>query len=252
MSWTDKLGADLVARYGVDAGINENLLLKFGKWQHRITMDLSIEDGRDGQLERDAFGRWRRPYKPRLEASQVAAIYKNRGVTAHWRAGSDCQMFIYTNNLEELLEILSYDHRQRIQVIDYMRPETAATYANGPVSQYKTSLTVKKLLPYGMYRYKIHVATNKKIRTSIGKKSLAAVVSQLDNYKTLLPDRFRERATLLTAYSDNYFYAMDLDWLMIISLIDPRYIKHIEEIKTLEEVENEQLDPNTAGAQPNP
>jgi len=254
MSWINELAADLLTRYQIDAEVKENLALKFGKWQHRVTMDLSLEAEEDDDVypQLDVFGRPRKPYKRCLRASGVAAIYKNRGVTAHWRAGSDAQMFVYTNNLEELLTILSYDHRLRVKVIEYMRPETATSYAAGPTSQYKTSLTVKKNLPYGLYRYKIHVVTNKKTRTSIGKKNLAAVISQLDNYEVHLPVTFRERAELFVAHSDNYFYSVDLEWLTIISIIDPRWVKHIEEIKTLEEVQNEQPDPNTAGAQPNP
>ena len=157
-----------------------------------------------------------------------------------------CEGYVYFTDYNDLIANLRNEDFQRLLRMEIM-PEQTIAAINEFKHEYQVTLSVVKSLPFDTYRYKVHINTSSKIRKQIGTQNLGSIVNLLTAYDGIrITERFNNAARSTYAYSSGtYFYCKDLEWLPMITLMDPRYIKRIEKLKTQTEINDENANQDT-------
>jgi hypothetical protein len=157
-----------------------------------------------------------------------------------------CEGRVYFTDYNDLIANLRDEDFQRLLSVEIM-PEQTIAAINDFKHEYQVILSVVKSLPFDTYRYKVHINTSSKIRKQIGTHNLGSIVNLLTAYDGIkITESFAIAARSTRPYSSStYFYCKDLEWLPMIILMDPRYIKRIEQLKTQMELNDEIANQNT-------
>ena len=157
-----------------------------------------------------------------------------------------CEGRVYFADYNDLIANLRDEDFQRLLSVEIM-PEQTIAAINDFKHEYQVILSVVKSLPFDTYRYKVHINTSSKIRKQIGTHNLGSIVNLLTAYDGIkITESFAIAARSTRPYSSStYFYCKDLEWLPMIILMDPRYIKRIEQLKTQMELNDEIANQNT-------
>ena len=146
---------------------------------------------------------------------------------------------IFTNDLDSVIKVLPANiQRRELESVSIMRDEVRATYENKP-GIYRSVYTVVKKLPWDQYRHKVYYVNDARQKRAIGREALEAISRQIASTPGVLwTDKHRHNCDNLNHnYKATYFYSTDLDWMPMVMLINPRFIKKIEHIRLESEIE---------------
>jgi hypothetical protein len=228
MMQTDLIQRQLKTQHGVDVRVTENLKIFYKNFAHKATFGLRF---------RNFNSNWGTDY------IRGEDIYRHLTATMkteiRTRIGFQ-EGYVYFNDLDDFLSAIGNLHIKDLNALALM-DQAVITAGKKFTHEYSVKLAVVKSLPWDTYRYKIYVNTSSKMRKRIGDQTLSAIANLLKSYNGIkFTDRFEFFATRSYVYSSGtYFYSQDLEWLPMIALMDPRYIKHIEQFKTQTEINNE-------------
>jgi hypothetical protein len=228
MMQTDLIQRQLKTQHGVDVRVTENLKIFYKNFAHKATFGLRF---------RNFNSNWGTDY------TRGEDIYRHLTATMkteiRTRIGFQ-EGYVYFNDLDDFLSAIGNLHIKDLNALALM-DQAVITAGKKFTHEYSVKLAVVKSLPWDTYRYKIYVNTSSKMRKRIGDQTLSAIANLLKSYNGIkFTDRFEFFATRSYVYSSGtYFYSQDLEWLPMIALMDPRYIKHIEQFKTQTEINNE-------------
>ena len=228
MMQTDLIQRQLKTQHGVDVRVTENLKIFYKNFAHKATFGLRF---------RNFNSNWGTDYtRGQKIFSHLTATMKTEIRT---RIGFQ-EGYVYFNDLDDFLSAIGNLHIKDLNALALM-DQAVITAGKKFTHEYSVKLAVVKSLPWDTYRYKIYVNTSSKMRKRIGDQTLSAIANLLKSYNGIkFTDRFEFFATRSYVYSSGtYFYSQDLEWLPMIALMDPRYIKHIEQFKTQTEINNE-------------
>lgn len=219
---------------GRDIKVRENLKFFYKDFAHKATFKLIYRNSEN--LWHTNWGRGQEIFQ-HLEQTMQTVIRTRTG----FREG-----YVYFNDVDDFISSIHSSHLQDLLTLDIM-DQSLIDASQQFTHDYSVKLAVVKTLPWDTYRYKIYVNTSSKIRKRIGAQTMSAIANLLKSYDGIrFTDRFENHATRSYAYaSGTYFYSQDLEWLPIVTMMDPRYIKNIEQFKTQTEINNEITSQNT-------
>ena len=226
MTWIEDTKRSIAKNYNITPRVVENDRTRYG-YHHRAVFFKEYDSRRRN--------RWSVLYA----LSRMIRDRDGFDEFARTRVEYD-SVYVYFSDLDRFLSSLDQDVLRQITKLELTDP-AAISAINKYTHEYPVSLTVKRKLPHGKYRYRIHVNTSHKTRKMIGEDTLRHVKETLKTYGGVrMPWSFEAHASRINTYSTLYFYAEDLEWLPMIYLMVPNYIKKIEHFKTTEEINNEQ------------
>jgi hypothetical protein len=230
MTWINDIKQQVKKDYNIEPRIVENYQTRYKKYHHRAAFRFEIAPGEPSYSwsghDWQSSGRMARGLRD--------AMGDNVRIRNEWT-----ETFVYFNDLTVLLDAVPRQYQKSLIRLEIMQPEAVAAKQNF-THDYPVELSVRKQLPYNRYRYRIHLAGSGKIRKSIGESNLAAIYDVLKAYEGIqISSKFSRYATRAWYLPDTYFYAETLDWLPIIYIMEPRYIKRIEQFITTKEIHNE-------------
>ena len=236
MTWIEKVKHDLWKQYRITPRIVENFKTRYKKYNHRATF--FFENTEDPWKQAPpGYHRWyfykRQDYeKIRNLKRSLVDLGDSIKFRNEWH-----ETFVYFESLKSLLDAVPGEYLENIRTLELMNKDTISAKENF-THDYPVELTVRPKLPFDKYRYRVYTATSSKVRYNIGTDNLRGIYRALTAYDGIyIPDRFIQ-------YSghnwnpDTYFYSETLDWLPLLYMMEPRYIKRIEQFKTVEELQN--------------
>lgn len=229
MTQTDLIQQRIRNQIGRDIKVHENLKFFYKDFAHKATFSLMYHSN-------NRLG-WSTNWELGHKIFQHLALTMQ--TSTRTRAGY-LEGYVYFNDVDDFLNSIHSSHLQHLVKLDLM-DQSLIDASQKFTHDYSVKLAVVKSLPWDTYRYKIHVNTSSKIRKSIGVQTMSAIANLLKCYNGIkVTDRFERHASRVYSYSSGtYFYSQDLDWLPIVTMMDPRYIKNIEQFKTQTEINNE-------------
>lgn len=243
MTWINDIERDIESSYSITPHIVENYKTRYRRYNHRAVFYLvehadekadHVEDLFKGtSFSHYTFGRhdWRKATQ--LRSALLAKLGNTAKLRNEW-----IETFVYFEDVNDFLKAVPKDLLQYLRKLELMAPGAVSAKQNFS-HDYPVELTVKPRLPFDKYRYRIYTATSSKVRRSIGTENLLSIHGSLKAYEGIyIPDRF-ERYVERHWNPDTYFYSETLDWLPLIYMMDPRYIKRIEQFKTSKELEQD-------------
>lgn len=225
---TDLIQQQLRTQHGVDVRVTENLKIFYKNFAHKATFALRF---------RNFNSHWGTDYSRghKIFSHLTATMQTEIRTRIGFQEG-----YVYFNDLDDFLSAIDSLHKKDLKALALM-DQTVIAAGKKFTHEYSVKLAVVKSLPWDTYRYKIYVNTSSKMRKRMGDQTLSAIANLLKSYNGVkFTDRFETFSARSYVYSSGtYFYSQDLEWLPIITLMDPRYIKHIEQFKTQTEINNE-------------
>lgn len=239
MTWITDIEQHVKSKYDVDIRVTENFKTRYKKYHHRASFifryDLSEKNYISPFLNRDYQSSWE------LSSQLVSKLGESIKIRHEW-----FETFVYFNDLDEFMSAIPVDKRAKLYTLELMS-EAAINAIENFEHDYRVDLVVKKNLPYGRYRYKNYVVSDSRTRVAIGETILTQLYEALTVYDGIkVSNSFIRTHKHKWIDSNTFFYSESLDWLPMISLMDPRYIKRIEQFKTTKELNNETTTKNSA------
>lgn len=232
MTWTSKLKQDLKNKYNISIKVSENLKKRYGK-NHRASFWF------DNNTEVGELNRY---------------IYHRKDVNKSWQLkqhlrrkfGSDVKIrnewsddFVYFDDLYTFLDCVPKKYLKHMTSLEVMDPLLIEAQ-NIKLDDYQKEISFCKKLPFDKYRYQVYIVTSVNERNNIGHDNLLHLRLSIEAYDGIKGnDTFSKSHKHRYWVPDTYFYAETLDWLPLVRLMEPRYIKKIKQFKTLEEIQNE-------------
>lgn len=201
----------------------------YRKYGHVLTIHKET-DYRD----HTAHSAWRTSMFNMRAALEKAHTDSDYSVRMEWST-----MRIFTNDISKVISALPKDVvRKYLDSVGVMRDDVRASLMQKP-DTYKSVYTVVKKLPWDLYRYKIHYVSDARHKRAIGKEALEAISEQISQTPGVMwsGKHVRNCSSLAHNWNATYFYSVDLDWMPMVMLIDPRFIKKVEHIKLESEIE---------------
>lgn len=244
MTWINDIERELESRYSITPRITENYKTRYRRYNHRAVFFFERDDTEKAENIREATSlgwNYRFSFYERHDYKQVIklkdAIVPKLGNSVKIR-NEWYETLVYFENLDSFLSAVPAEQLENLIRLELMAPLAVSAKQNFS-HDYPVELTVKPRLPFDKYRYRIYTATSSKVRRSIGTENLLSIYGSLKAYEGIyVPERF-ERYVERHWNPDTYFYSETLDWLPLIYMMDPRYIKRIEQFKTTEELEQD-------------
>lgn len=225
------LAQNLKNTYGITPRISNALKKRYGK-NHRACFSFSkyVE-----------FGRYVYP-NPAVDKSVQFKIYVTKQFGSSVKIRNDWyNVFVYFDDLYDFLDNLPrkfFKELHSLEIMDSMLID--AHNINAVTDDFQNEIAFCKKLPFDKYRYQVYITTSINDRNAIGKNNMLHLSQCIELYDGIrINDTFTESHKLRWWVPETYFYSETLDWLPIIRLMEPRYIKKIKQFKTLEEVQNE-------------
>ena len=226
MTWITNKQDWLKKTYNVEPKVIENTKVRYKKYCNRAVFNLRDESA-------DRYYRYD-PEKSSKLHKALTPLGNSIRMRHEW-----IYMHVYFNDLVELMDAIPSKLYNDLVSIELMSDEHADAILNYK-HDYPVRLTVANKLPYDCYRYRVYVASSSKVRKKIGASNLAHIYNAITAYDGIkFTPSFAYTKNTEWCWTNTYFYAKDLDWLPMITLMEPTYIRQIEEIKTKKEVENE-------------
>lgn len=227
MTWINDIKQQVKKDYKVEPRIVENYQTRYKQYHHRAAFHFELDKSDPGY----SWSRHDWMSSTRMARSLRDAMGDNVRIRNEWT-----ETFVYFNDLSALMNAVPRQYRKNLIRLEIMQPEAVVAKQNF-THDYPVELSVRKQLPYDRYRYRIHLTGSGKIRKSIGESNLSAIYSALQAYEGLkFSNSFGRYATRAWYLPDTYFYAENLDWLPMIYIMEPRYIKRIEQFTTTKEL----------------
>lgn len=232
MTWINEIQRDLQSRYNINPSIVENYKTRYKHYNNRAVFYFQNDNPDIWDRPFSRFGRhdWTKASKLRIILTDK--LGKDIKFRNEWY-----ETFVYFKNLDTLIAATPKYLLESLECLELMSPLAEAAKQNFS-HEYPVELSIRPRLPFDKYRYRIYTATSTKVRNSIGRENLLNMHGSLKAYDGIyMSDRF-ERYADRSWNPDTYFYSETLDWLPLIYMMDPRYIKRIEQFKTTEELED--------------
>lgn len=207
--------------------IKNNTKLYYNKFGHVLTVSKHT-DWRDHKEHND----WRmimHKLKETIHHSKIKHVIRMEWSTLR----------IFTNDVEDILKIMPPKIlKENLDSVGIMRDDVRASLMEKP-DTYRSVYTVVKKLPWDQYRHKVYYVNDARHKRMIGKDALEAIAQQISQTPGVKWTRKHQDncSSLSHSYDAPYFYSTDLDWLPMVMLINPRFIKKIEHIKLESEIE---------------
>ena len=231
MTWIDNTKLELRKKYWISPVIIENYQTRYKRFHHRAAFRFEVKG--KSEMPRGIWDRRDWQSSNEVARSLRQALGDEVKIRNEWS-----ETFVYFNDLDGLIKALPRRYRNNLVRLELMLSD-AIEAKQKFTHDYPVTLTVKKHLPYNRYRYRVYLVTSSKVRRSIGTDNLTAICSALTAYDGLkLDSRFMFYAPRAGYAPNVYFYAETLDWLPLIYMMEPRYIKRIEQFATTEEIKN--------------
>lgn len=230
MIWIDNIKLELYKKYSISPVMMENYQTRYKRFYHRAVFRFELK----GVISHSIWDR--RDWQGSNEVSRclIQALGDEVKIRNEWS-----ETFVYFNDLDRLIDAVPKQYRKNLIRLELMQTD-AIKAVQKFTHDYPVELTVRKTLPHSQYRYRIYLTNSGKVRRSIGTNNLTAICSALTAYDGLkLDSRFMVYAPRAGYTPDVYFYAKTLDWLPLIYMMEPRFIKRIEQFATIEEIKND-------------
>lgn len=232
MTWINEIESGLISRYNISPRIVENYKTRYKYYNHRAVFYFQNDDPDIWDRQFSRFGRhdWTKASKLRIVL--IDKLGKDIKFRNEWY-----ETFVYFKDLDALITAIPEDLLESLECLELMSPSAESAKQNFS-HEYPVELSIRPRLPFDKYRYRIYTATSTKVRNSIGRENLLNIYGSLKAYDGIhISGRF-ERYVDRSWNPDTYFYSETLDWLPLIYMMDPRYIKRIEQFKTTKELDD--------------
>lgn len=231
MTWIDNLEERINKEYKIFPSIKTTLKARYGK-HNRATF--AFDNLNSVDLDQWLFHR-KDVHKSQQLRKYVKKEYSNDAkIRNEWTDD-----FVYFNDLDRFLRSLPYEILMDLKHLEVMDPALIQSKQAG-INDYQGEISFCKKLPFDKYRYQVYIVTSINERESIGIDNLLHLRLSIEAYDGIKSnDTFRKSHKHRWWVPETYFYADSLDWLPLIRLMEPRYVKKIKQFKTLEEVQNE-------------
>ena len=232
MTWTNNLRSRLKQQYNITPKISSTLKKRYGK-NHRASFWFDNLNTEIGEFNRYIYHR-----------KDVNKSYKLRTCLKKLKSGAKIRHewsddFVYFDDLDEFLSCLPKDMLRDLTALEIMDPELVEAQSQ-ETDDYQSEIAFCKKIPFDKYRYQVYIVTSANERNNIGHDNLLHLRLSIEAYDGIrVNDTFRKSHKHRWWVPETYFYAETLDWLPLIRLMEPRYIKKIKQYKTLEEIKNE-------------
>jgi hypothetical protein len=231
MTWITNLENRINKQYDITPNIKPAFGKRYGK-NHRADFWF-INDN----IEFDT--NWHRLYNKK-------DFHKSFKLKKYLRSNADIKVrsewgndFVYFDDLDEFLSSTPKEFHEYIHSLEVMDPRLVKAQ-QCDLTDPKNEVTFCKKLPFDKYRYQVYIVTSANERDNIGHDNLLHLRLSIEAYDGIkVNDTFRESHTHKWWVPETYFYSESLDWLPMIRLMEPRYIRKIKQFKTLGEIKNE-------------
>ena len=234
MTWITDIKCTLKDKYNITPKVSENFKTRYKK-HHRACFVFNNPDlGMEYELSKYLYNR-----------KDISKSYRLRKwINENFRHAVKIRNewtddFVYFDDLTYLLDNLPEEFRGHIHSLELMDPALVeAQYTNLDDQQNEIVFCTK--LPFDKYRYQVYIVTSNNDRNVIGYENLLHLRQSIEAY-----DGIKTNHTFAQSHKhswwvpETYFYAESLDWLPLIRLMSPKYIRKIKQYKTLKEVQNE-------------
>ena len=233
MTWITDLKTVLKNKYNITPRVSENYKQRYKKY-HRACFRFDVEYVRDVDFNKYLYNRKDIAKSYRLRKWVNANLKSDIAIRNEW---SDD--FIYFNDLSLLLDILPLEFRDHLHSLEIMNP--ALIESSNDVEDHQTEISFCDKLPFDKYRYQVYIVTSANERNKIGHDNLLHLRLSIEAYDGIkVNDTFTKSHKHRNWVPETYFYAENLDWLPLVRLMEPRYIRKIKQYKTLKEVLNDE------------
>jgi hypothetical protein len=241
MTWTTDIKHELKHKYNIVTRVSENFKPRYKKY-HRACFEFinpKIGHGDDGDVYYNRYLYNRKDIQKSLELKKY--INKNLGPNVLIR-NDFYGDFVYFDNLTYLLDNIPQEFHKHIHSLEIMAPDFIkqqhTDFMNIP-----GEITFCTKLPFDKYKYQVYIVTSASERKKIGHSNLLHLRNVIEAYNGIKGNNtFTESHKHSWYVPETYFYAKTLDWLPMIQLMEPRYIRKIKQYKTRKEVKNENSD----------
>ena len=224
MTWIDKIKEDVSQKYNITPKISENFDVKYKRYHHMAFFRLSDH-------------RRRYTYSPQASGlrNRLCDVLEEKlrdTVRTQWFWD---EVRVYFENLDQFLAAIPKNQRKFLTELSIMRP-TVIDARKKFTHEHPVHFMVRNKLPFDKYRYRVWVSGSNRVRKRIGVGNLEHLCDLLSAYDGVhIPNK--RALTRPNNSSGGYFYSETLDYLPMIYLSDPSYIRKIEYYQTTEEIE---------------
>lgn len=233
MTWINDIEKELECRYGIVPDIANNYKLRYNKYTHRASF---VFEPDENDVYNSLHSNWYFPHSRRKASALINYLKTALGDKIKFRH-EWYETFVYFNDVYELMSVIPNNYLKNLKKLELM-PASVVSATQNFTHDYPVKLVIKNKLPFDKYRYLVYTVTRSKDRRDIGQHNLESIFEAVASYEGIrIPlnfSRFHSR----TYNPDTYFYSETLEWLPIIYLIEPRYVKRIEQIQTTKEINN--------------
>ena len=233
MTWTVDLKTHIHKKYGVDLEIKKSCQQRYG-FKNRAAFHFARID------EKQPFNAWRMGRI--LERMLSERIDKNDcyKIRVEW-----LETFVYFNDLDAVLDAVPENLLPNLRSIEMADPRLTS-YKKSNADDYPVEIVLSKRLPHAQYGYRVHCVSSGKIRGRVGEQNLQGLANAIKSYDGIkTTNMFEYYSNKARAVPNHYFYCKSLEWLPIILMTEPNYIKRIDKFITTKELENETTDQDT-------
>ena len=234
MTWITNLKYELEHKYNITPRVSENFKSRYKK-HHRACFEFI-----NPELVDYVFNNKYLYNRKDFNKSTELKKYINENFGSDIIIRNDCYGdFVYFNDLTDLLDNIPQEFIDNIRSLEIMDP-TLVKAQNTDSTNHQTEIAFCAKLPFDKYRYQVYIVTSANERNNIGHDNLLHLRLSIEAYNGIkVNDTFTQSHKHRWWVPETYFYAETLDWLPIIQLMEPRYIRRIKQYKTLKEVKNE-------------
>jgi len=230
MTWITDLKYELERKYNITPKVSENFKQRYKKY-HRACFRF---DNSDTEIEFSRFMLYSPKDIPKsTRLKKYISTLPDVVIRSEWT-----DEFVYFDNLTHLLNDMPLEFLDHIHSLEVMNP--LLINSSTQTDDYQNEIAFCTKLPFDKYRYQVYIVTSANERNKIGHDNLLHLRLSIEAYNGIkVNDTFTKSHKHRWWVPETYFYAETLDWLPLIRLMEPRYIRKIKQYKTLEEVQNE-------------
>lgn len=237
MTWINNYSSVLTKKYKLEnTNITENFITRYKKYNHRAEFRFKSVDVNNTFVSFSYYDRNDWEKTTQLTVILNKALGDNVKIRNEW-----CSLFVYFTDIDEFFKALPKKFRGGLVSLEIMNKDIVKA-KDDYTSDFQIDLTVRKHLPYKSYRYRVWLVSNSRERKRIGSENIKNMSESILNYDGIHVNAREIFQRLIHGrwYCQNlYFYTKTIDFLPMIALMDPRFIKRIEHFKTDKEIKNE-------------
>lgn len=231
MTWITDIKEHISRRYKIQPFIKENHKTRYKKFHNKATFAFVKENT-------NLLYHERHDHTSSMEV--VRSVKTKLKNDVKFRFEWWFETLAYFNDIDNFLKSIPKKYLHNIVSLELMNPaEISAIKEHRDI--YPVTMSVANKLPHNRYRYRIHVLTASTARRKIGQTNLLQIYNAISSYDGIqfTPSFSKSKTHMYIPAGSAYFYADTIDWIPMIILLEPTYIKKIELIKTKQEIENE-------------